>query len=54
MNVQLIVRFKKIFIFFYLDEANENKLCVKPKYKIVKLFDDYKGWDDGTFAISCE
>ena len=27
---------------------------MKPQYKIVKLFDDYKAWDDGTFAVSCE
>ena len=43
-----------IFQLKKLDEPNILKICVKTNYKIVKLFDDYKGWDDGTFAISCE
>ena len=45
-----------LLIIFYvnLDEPNKLKICINPLYIKVKAFDDYKGWEDGTYAVSCE
>ena len=46
-----------IFLFFYfnLDEPDKTtKICKNPKYIIIKQFDDFKGWEDGSFSKSCE
>ena len=38
----------------YIDEPNKNKICIQPKYIKIKSLGDYRAWDDGTVAKSCE
>ena len=38
----------------YIDEPNKNKICIQPKYIKIKNFEDYRAWEDGTVAGSCE
>ena len=44
----------KIISNYLKDEPNKYKICVKPTYIILKNFGDYKGWEDGTYSVSCE
>ena len=44
----------KIISNYLKDEPNKYKICVKTNYIILKNFGEYKGWEDGTYSVSCE